>query len=109
MLNVLEEIKTKAMEQAETTVHKVTLKVVKYGNLACSGSSTTIDKGGILSSAVIEYVIETQPMKWTVTRKYDDLMWLREQLQKHFPGSIVSGRCEGHSCHCSTKKASSRT
>jgi hypothetical protein len=48
-----------------------------------------IEKGGVFSSSVIEYVIETQPMKWTVIRKYEEVMWLREQLQKHFPGAIV--------------------
>ena len=54
-----------------------------------------IDKGGVFSSSVIEYVIETHPMKWTVVRKYDDVMWLREQLQKHFPAAMVSGYTSG--------------
>ncbi len=52
--------------------------------------STMIDKGGIFSSASVEYVIETQPLKWTVVRKYDDALWLRDQLQRLFPAAIVS-------------------
>ena len=48
-----------------------------------------IDKGGLFSSASVEYVIETQPVKWTVVRKYEDALWLREQLQRLFPASMV--------------------
>ena len=55
----------------------------------CYKNSTTIDKGGLFSSASVEYVIETMPMKWTVVRKFDDALWLRDQIQRLYPGAIV--------------------
>ncbi len=51
--------------------------------------STMIDKGGLFTSTTVEYVIETQPMKWTVARKFDDALWLRDQLQRLHPAIIV--------------------
>ena len=49
-----------------------------------------IDKGGVFSSPVVEYVVETLPMKWRVLRRYDDVLWLKEQIQRFFPGVIVN-------------------
>jgi len=88
MQHVYEEVKTREMERTEATTRKLTMKVIKYS--ASLPGSTMIEKGGVFSSSVIEYVIETQPVKWTVIRKYDEVMWLRDQLQKHFPAAIVS-------------------
>ena len=51
--------------------------------------STMIDKGGVFTSASVDYVIETLPMKWTVVRKFDDCLWLRDQLQRLYPAAIV--------------------
>lgn len=52
-------------------------------------NSTVINKGGIFSSSLIEYVIETEPMKWRVVRKYEDALWLRGQIQRLYPSLIV--------------------
>lgn len=48
-----------------------------------------VDKGGIFSSASVLYIIETEPMNWSVKRKYEDVIWLREQLQRFFPATLV--------------------
>ena len=61
--------------------NKVKMKLIHF--------STTIDKGGLFSSASVEYVIETMPMKWTVVRKFEDALWLRDQIQRLYPGAIV--------------------
>jgi hypothetical protein len=51
---------------------------------------TTVDKGGVFTSASIIFSIETQPMNWKVLRKYEEVNWLREQLEKHYPNAIVT-------------------
>jgi hypothetical protein len=48
-----------------------------------------LDKGGIFSSASVYFIIETEPMNWSVKRKYEDVLWLREQLQRFFPATLV--------------------
>ena len=52
-----------------------------------------IDKGGVFTAASVDYVIESTiespPTKWTVVRKFDDCLWLRDQLQRLYPTAIV--------------------
>ncbi len=43
----------------------------------------------MFSSTTISYRIETQPFNWNVTRSFADCVWLRDQLTKHYPSSIV--------------------
>jgi len=49
-----------------------------------------IAKGGMFSSDVVEFVIECEAQKWRVVRRYEDALWLREQLQRLFPGTLVT-------------------
>lgn len=48
-----------------------------------------VKEGGLFSSKSVSYVLETKPFDWKVQRSYKDVLWLREQLQKEFPGHIV--------------------
>jgi len=41
--------------------------------------------GGLFSKKYILYTIETQPMGWTIQRRYSDFIMLRKLLIKHFP------------------------
>jgi len=63
-----------------------------------------IKEGGLFSSATIHYLLETEPTKWKVKRTFADVLWLREQLSKQFPGFLVSFLIN-LSYHLSTKKA----
>jgi len=81
--NILREcpsvIGTKELPANELTSKKISIKIVQ----------PVIKEGGIFSSKTVSYVIETQPFGWQVIRSYTECMWLREQLQKHFPGYII--------------------
>lgn len=48
-----------------------------------------IAKGGVFSSDTVEYVIECEAKKWRAVRRYEDALWLREQLIRLHPGVIV--------------------
>lgn len=48
-----------------------------------------IVKGGTFSSDKVEYVIECEALKWKVIRRYEDAIWLKEHIQRLFPGIIV--------------------
>lgn len=45
--------------------------------------------GGFLLSPVRMYDVNTQPMNWSVRRKFSDFQWLRRMLCLQFPGTYV--------------------
>jgi len=48
-----------------------------------------IKSSGIFSFTTVNYLLKTEPGELEVQRSYKDVLWLREQLQKEFPGHIV--------------------
>jgi len=38
----------------------------------------------------VSYVIETESKGWKVERTFAEVLWLRDQLQKNFPGYLVT-------------------
>jgi hypothetical protein len=54
-----------------------------------SNDRPIIKPGGFFSSTILEYLIETLPMNWSVKRTYSDALWLKAQLEKQFPGFLV--------------------
>lgn len=51
-----------------------------------------VRESGLFSSKTVYYLIETRSEEsflWRVERSYGEVLWLREQLQKQFPGYIV--------------------
>jgi hypothetical protein len=46
--------------------------------------------GGFLLSPVMLYEVATQPMGWSVRRKFSDFQWLHRMLSLQFPGIYVS-------------------
>lgn len=45
--------------------------------------------GGFLLSSVMLYEVATQPMGWSVRRKFSDFQWLHRMLSLQFPGIYV--------------------
>jgi len=48
----------------------------------------TVSKG-LFSFKYVEFIIETQPLNWTVGRRFSDFESLSEALKKQFPGYSV--------------------
>ncbi|EGR34144.1 PX domain protein [Ichthyophthirius multifiliis] len=46
-------------------------------------------QGGLLSQSYIVYIIQTQPLDWTVSRRYNDFCWLHQTLEKAYPGISI--------------------
>lgn len=46
--------------------------------------------GTLMSPGYVTFEVITEPLGWTVKRKYADFHWLRSVLQAHFPGYYVS-------------------
>lgn len=46
-------------------------------------------KGGVFSSAYIQYTVKTAPFGWHVKRRFTDFFWLRDTLKKLHPGVFV--------------------
>lgn len=57
-----------------------------------SGMIVTVSKPAVVGGFVnrhIEYLVETQPQNWAVRRRFNDFIWLREILEKRYPGLLV--------------------
>ncbi|CAD8067055.1 unnamed protein product [Paramecium primaurelia] len=46
--------------------------------------------GGIFTSSYYSYTVQTDPIGWTVQRRYSDFLWLRELLCKIYPGKSIA-------------------
>jgi len=70
---------TKEITENEFKDKKIKIKVTE----------PTIKVGGLFSSTVVSFGIETAPFKWKVLRRYKDVLNLREILRKQFPASVL--------------------
>ena len=82
-------MKTAELKVTEMTTKKVVIKVLKYAEWYQELDSPVIKEGGIFSSTVINFLMEIQPFGWQIMRSYGDCLWLRDQLVKNFPATIV--------------------
>ncbi|CAD8173000.1 unnamed protein product [Paramecium octaurelia] len=46
--------------------------------------------GGIFTSSYYSYTVQTDPLGWTVSRRYSDFLWLRDLLCKIYPGKSIA-------------------
>ena len=83
MLNTIEEIKTKKLDETEYTDMDLSIKIDWYFLLYFSEN---IDGS---SQLPFIYRFETEPKKWNVTRSFEDIIWLYDQLQRFHPLTIV--------------------
>lgn len=44
---------------------------------------------GLFQSAYVAFKIETKPLGWCVWRRFSDIAWLRNTLQKAFPCTLI--------------------
>ena len=71
----------------ELSSKKVHIKISKY--FYCK-FSYKIQNDEVFSSITVSYSIETQPFGCHVKRTYSDILWLHNQLKKHFPRFLVN-------------------
>ena len=55
-------------------------------NLKITVSEPKLMQGGFFSSNYILYVVTTEPLGWSVDRRYSEFTWLRECLAQTLPG-----------------------
>ena len=46
-------------------------------------------EGGVFGKNYVLYEVQTDPLNWTVLRRYSDFDWLRKLISKHFPSFYV--------------------
>lgn len=46
-------------------------------------------QGGYFSSSYTLFTIKTSPFGWTVKRRFGDFQFLRNNIQKLFPGKVI--------------------
>lgn len=56
---------------------------------AFSSLRFTKKQGGYFSSSYAIFKVTTQPQEWAVYRRYNDFQWLRDTLNKQYPGICV--------------------
>eukprot|EP01022_Parablepharisma_sp_SALTPOND_P017252 TRINITY_DN2720_c4_g1_i1.p3 TRINITY_DN2720_c4_g1~~TRINITY_DN2720_c4_g1_i1.p3 ORF type:complete len:812 (-),score=166.49 TRINITY_DN2720_c4_g1_i1:4303-6738(-) len=78
-LSVPKEIVTKELSENDLKSKKIKIKVLE----------PKIKEGGLFSSTVVNFTIETAPYSWRVLRRYKDCLILREHLQKYFPAAMI--------------------
>jgi hypothetical protein len=47
-------------------------------------------EGSLFQQTYVIYTVNTPSQGWSVTRRYNDFVWLRENLEKMHPGLPVS-------------------
>lgn len=46
-------------------------------------------KGGLFSSSYVSFTIVVKPLGYTVERRFNDFLWLRNILSREYPGIYV--------------------
>jgi hypothetical protein len=52
-------------------------------------SDPAVNKGGMFSSGFVVFNVTTNPLDWTVIRRFEDFTWLRNVLATIHPASVV--------------------
>ncbi|CAK75248.1 unnamed protein product (macronuclear) [Paramecium tetraurelia] len=61
------------------TANEINVQITKFEKI----------QGGLLSASYYIYIINTEPIGWNVQRRYNDFVWLREVLNKMYPGRYI--------------------
>jgi len=98
-LEELKQVVKEFKERFKTQEKEPNLEVLECKKLEETELSSSVEKivisepekvqGRIFSSDYMAYYVLTLPLGWSVLRRYSDFLWLRDALQKFYPGHYV--------------------